>query len=363
MSQFQEISAPIAAVVGAVLLALQLIQAFMGNRTLFTGLLILISLVAIGAGMWKYAFEPSVIKEFPRYRFYWVARIALILILLSALGSAAYIFTIIKVVPDCCGLIAPNTTIPMSQTSVTTAPSTSTIASIITQTQAPFPNATVQRSQASATIASTITQAQAPVPNQTPIVGNNCFGQNIWTPYEKDQTVTNDGGCWNLNAWGFTPKLNGLLLVPFTATGGQAHGLYTPISDTTTISFIITVDKFAVDPSRTGNITIGIINLATPGLQTSRVIYYHYIPTRSTHHIAQQVGTDAQYGDLLPVFLSFSTPQNVAFQINGPLMNVTFDQKNQTQLTIPFDKRAFWISYSVPTDSQLIATISNLQIH
>ena len=66
MDRFQKIWAPIAAIVGAVLLVFQLGQAFTGNRTLVTGLLILISLIAIGAAMWNYAFAPSVIKGFPK---------------------------------------------------------------------------------------------------------------------------------------------------------------------------------------------------------------------------------------------------------------------------------------------------------
>ena len=112
MSQFQKVWAPIAAIFGAILLAQQLAQTFTGNRTLFTGFLILFSLIAIGAGMWNYAFAPSVIKGFPKYRYHWIAKLVLFFVVVASLISVVYIITILDVVPDCCGFVSTNTTPP-----------------------------------------------------------------------------------------------------------------------------------------------------------------------------------------------------------------------------------------------------------
>jgi hypothetical protein len=114
MSVFQKTWAPIASALGTILLALQLAEAFKGNRTLFTGILILISLIAIGVGMGKYAFAPSVIPPFPRYKYQWAAKTIFVLNAIAIIISATFILTILDVVPDCCGFVptigpTPNT--------------------------------------------------------------------------------------------------------------------------------------------------------------------------------------------------------------------------------------------------------------
>jgi hypothetical protein len=111
MFQFQKIWGPVVTVVGAVLLILQLSLAFMGNRTLVTGLLILISLIAMAAGLWNYAFATSVIKGFPRYRYQYGLKILWFLVLVLIFVSSAYVLTLLGIVPDCCGLVATGTSV------------------------------------------------------------------------------------------------------------------------------------------------------------------------------------------------------------------------------------------------------------
>src|SRR5690349_10493163 len=101
--QFKKIWAPLASIVGGVLLVFQLASAFTGNRTLVTGLLILVSLIAIGAGIWNYAFAKSVIPGIPKYSFHWLAKIALSIVSVLILLSFIYVFTILNVISGCCG--------------------------------------------------------------------------------------------------------------------------------------------------------------------------------------------------------------------------------------------------------------------
>ena len=123
-NQFQKYWAPVASVVGAVLLAFQLAQAFSGNRTLVTGLLIFFSLIAIGAGMGKFAFEPSSIPDYQkyRYRYHRLAKIILGFDLIAVLVSGAFNLTVLNVIPDCCGFVPTKTPAPISTLTPTMTP-------------------------------------------------------------------------------------------------------------------------------------------------------------------------------------------------------------------------------------------------
>lgn len=210
---------------------------------------------------------------------------------------------------------------------------------------------------------STNTSTESPIPTSTSLLIQGCFDRNIWTPYKKDQAVSSDAGCWNLTSWGFTPQSNGMLIVPaYPSADGQFHGIYTPIKNNTEISFNIEVDMFVVEEGRTANIGIGIINLDPVGPATSRLVFYHYMPQKSKRYIPMQTGLDADYKDTIPTVLKISTPQQVTLKVYGPLLTMVFDNTTETQMTIPFENRAFWISYSVPPNSQLIMSIWNLNI-
>jgi len=134
MSQFKKMWAPIATLIGAVLLANQLAQTFKGDRSIATGTLILVSLLALGGGMWNYAFAKSTVPGIPRYSFHWLAKIALVVILASTLVPLGYILTILEVVPDCCNVLP-------TQTPTLTIPPTITNTSVPTFTFTPLPSA------------------------------------------------------------------------------------------------------------------------------------------------------------------------------------------------------------------------------
>src|SRR5258706_3400215 len=114
--QFKKFWATFASIVGAVLLVFQLAQAFTGNRTLVTGLLIMISFIAIGVGMWNYAFAKSTIDGIPRYPLHQLAKIALVLIFVSTMISGIYNLTILGVVPDCCGFVTTLASLSLTPT-------------------------------------------------------------------------------------------------------------------------------------------------------------------------------------------------------------------------------------------------------
>lgn len=122
---FNRIWAPVATFIGTILLVNQLAEAFRGNRTLVTGLLIIGALMFISAGISKFAFAKSSIPGIPQYKFHWFAKIAIIPIFVFALFSAYYVLVILVVAPDCCGFI-PTTTSTTTGTPTPTPTFTST---------------------------------------------------------------------------------------------------------------------------------------------------------------------------------------------------------------------------------------------
>lgn len=153
--QFKRFWAPFASIVGAVLLVFQLAQAFTGNRTLITGLLIMISFIAIGIGTWNYAFAKSSIEGIPRYSFHWLAKIALVLILVSIMISVIYNLTILGALPDCCAFVVTKTSTP-----------TATVTPSITPTITPGVDALSQFLTATPTsmTTATLTPTTSPMP-------------------------------------------------------------------------------------------------------------------------------------------------------------------------------------------------------
>ena len=59
--------------------------------------------------MWKFAFTPSVVPPFPKYRFHWVAKIIIFLDVVSVLISGLFILTILNVIPDYYGFMMVET--------------------------------------------------------------------------------------------------------------------------------------------------------------------------------------------------------------------------------------------------------------
>ena len=209
---------------------------------------------------------------------------------------------------------------------------------------------------------STDTPTYTPTPTEIPLLSQDCFSIEKWTPYEKDSLISKDNGCWNLYKWGFTAKENEIIIVAPNSSKGIYRGIYTPVENNAEINFKIRVDKFDVEPGVTANIGIGIINLDPPGPATSRLIFYHYIPQESEFYIPIKTGVDANYKDLIPLTLKFSKPQEVVLTMDGPFLKIVFDNDTEVNLTIPFEKRAFWFSYVVPPSSELIMSIYDLEI-
>jgi len=117
----------IAAIIGAVILVVNFINALSGNKTIATFALIFVSLVIIMAGMWKYAFTLSdkpYVKNGkagfrPKYKYHWAAKSILYLAGFSIAVSVFYISTFIGFIPDCCG-IAPTPTPTITGTPTST---------------------------------------------------------------------------------------------------------------------------------------------------------------------------------------------------------------------------------------------------
>lgn len=210
----------------------------------------------------------------------------------------------------------------------------------------------------------TSTPTETAIPLPTPFIKLDCFDSSIWTPYKHTDPpiFIRDDGCWELNPWGFTARDDGMIITPPIAPKGIGHGIYIPIKDITTIKLNIFVKKIDINYGNSSNIAIGIIDKSAPGLNTSRVVYYHYIPSTSLNNIAIKTGEDAEYKALLEPILRIGESQELILKVNGPLLTVFINQAEIVELVIPFKKKAFWISYSVPDYGELIATISNLEI-
>lgn len=210
----------------------------------------------------------------------------------------------------------------------------------------------------------TSTLTGIPVPLPTSIIKLDCFDPNIWTPYEYTNSLVSlrDDGCWDLNPWGFTARDNGIIITPPIAPKGIGHGIYIPIKDITTIKMDVLIKKIEINHGNSSNIAIGIVDNNTPGLNTSRVIYYHYIPSTSLNSIAIKTGEDSEYKDLLDQVLHFDESQELILKVDGPFLTVFINQSEIVELVIPFKEKALWISYSVPDYGEMIATISNLEI-
>lgn len=214
----------------------------------------------------------------------------------------------------------------------------------------------------------TVTFTPLPSNTSTPtiepvlLIKKDCFDSNNWTPYEYvGSSVFIDNGCWNLNYWGFTARDSGMIITPPISPKGIGHGIYTPIKNTLSIKLSITVKEFNVHPVNSANIAIGVVDNTMPGLSHSRVIYYHYIPEISADHIAIKTGEDAEYKDLLTSTLVIGETQDIYMQLDGPFLTI-FINGEVIELTVPFEQRVFWISYSVPDNGELVALISNLEI-
>jgi len=215
----------------------------------------------------------------------------------------------------------------------------------------------------------TATESNLPI---TPlIIRQDCFDQSLWMPYKKDSnSSTSEKGCLNLSTWGFFARDNGLLIFPdYPLPAGQFHGIYTPISNYITnsakaeIRFKIQIEKIDVASDRSANIGIGIINLDPPGLASSRLIFYHYIPQVSSSNIDLNIGIDGNYDDALPYSLAISSSQEVTLIIDGPVLTVVIDGHTLSNIIkIPFEKRALWISYSLPQGGLMKANIYDLEI-
>lgn len=189
-----------------------------------------------------------------------------------------------------------------------------------------------------------------------------CFDSHVWTPYEPSSNIQSANDCWDLSPWGLRDGSGTISIQPtFDLKAGQSHGIYRSIPTNCEISFDITVNKFTVLQSLSGNISVGIINMEPIGPATSRLLYYHYI--YALGNIPIQTGVDGQYANLLSMALDFSKPEHVVMILDGPQLVISIDGQGIPSMNLPLEKRAFYISYAIPEGSQLDAAISNLVIH
>jgi hypothetical protein len=143
---FENFWAPFAAIIGAVVLVINLLVVASGNRTFAIAAFIIVSLAAIIVGMWQYAFAINNSKPYtkkgkygfePKYRFHLAAKSIVYLAIVSLFFSMIYTLTFIEIIPDCCGFLPTKTPTPTATYTPKSTP-INTVTSTITSTITPL---------------------------------------------------------------------------------------------------------------------------------------------------------------------------------------------------------------------------------
>ena len=143
MTGFQKKWAPIAFVLGAVILSVQFVEAFTRNRVVVTDLLILVLLLDFGVALWKPAIidEPPV-SGVPWYLYNWKQKLALFFVAIAFVITSMCLLALLEVAPDCLGCGPTKTPTPTATFTPSPTPTitpTSTPSPTPTSTSTPTP--------------------------------------------------------------------------------------------------------------------------------------------------------------------------------------------------------------------------------
>ncbi len=372
---FEEFWAPIAAVIGAVVLVINFLDALSGNKTIATFALILISLAVIIAGTWQYAFALSnkpyekngKYGFYPKHKFHWAAKVILFLSAMSILVSIIYILIIIEIVPDCCGVIPTATptvtsTATPSQTPQFTDISGLFLTSTFTPTFTPPPTNTN-------TFTPSPTSTQTPNPNIFKGFDRNCIDSDYWTPYVYPGEATPEpSDCLDLSTRGISSQDSGLRInikdIPYSVFSMSTK---LPKED-----FVIHYKiKFEAFTSKSSDIAAILVFGIGPSddwvLKNGSYLTYSILQGSTTNEVLEQTGTNKLKPDYL--LHRFFSPReiDVRIVIKGIDMTVFIDNATYgffpVSLSKPGSRANFWIGYQLPTNqSTLKAIISEFTI-
>lgn len=188
---------------------------------------------------------------------------------------------------------------------------------------------------------------------------NSCINSKIWTPYTVNINFPKEGSCWNLSSRGLS-AFNRELLISIK-TSEQSGSVYMPLPESGSISLDVQIDKFTVG-GKNGNLAIGIGN-PVDWLQSGKFLFFRLDdPNSSIQHVYGKSIVNMSEATIGKYELG--TPSKITFEIKGLVLNIYLDNKLVVpSVTLaPSQKEVFWIGYRLPTDSELVASISNFTI-
>lgn len=188
---------------------------------------------------------------------------------------------------------------------------------------------------------------------------NQCINSEIWTPYTVNAIYPKENNCWNLSSKGMSAYDNNLLFSVITSE--QSGSIYMPLPDSGTISFKIQVNKFKIGGSN-GNLAFGVGN-TNEWLQSGKFLFLRV--NESDAPIYYVFGNSVvNTGETTINAYKLGTSQKITFEIKGLLLNIYIDNNLVIpSVTLsPSQKEVFWIGYRLPSNSELVASVSDFTL-
>ena len=189
---------------------------------------------------------------------------------------------------------------------------------------------------------------------------NGCIESKSWTPYIQNEILLpSDKECLELLDMGISAQNQKLLFSVNNTDGYATKGIYTSVARNTDISFtvlIVTPKTYSAKFSYMG-FGIGDANIAPV---SGGFLYYRVDESPST-----TIETGDWWGTFTNTVMqdySFNEEYQITFSISDLDFSVFVDGKLAGRYNLSSKKNFFWISYRVPPDGELLASISDFMI-
>ncbi len=346
---FEKYWAPIATTIGAVLLIINFLGALQGDKTFSRLALILVSLVAIIAGLWKYAFARSD-KAFerngkygfePKYKYHWAAKISILVGIISIFVSIGYSLTLVEIIPDCCGIVPTQT-----PTSTSVPIASETLVGNTAEISPPIMTATVT---------STPTQL---------VILKNCISDKVWMPYNSETRNKDEIGCWDLFDWGILAKDDGVQISKAVDNATElSHGMYSPLPQNARVEFTLRIDKIDSVSDLEPRLEFGILPLNPANIDKGIFIFIQRESYNDETFYVKLHNPLLNHDEYVPLRYVPGEEKKVVIVINGLQLDIFMgDDKIVDALPLGFPMKGFWLGYSLPGGTSLSTYISNIVI-
>ncbi len=206
----------------------------------------------------------------------------------------------------------------------------------------------------------------------------DCFLLPGWKVYEDEYSyLLPDDHCWGIANLGISSEMNSNGLITFNiskllnSNQREIYGIYFPFQGNKTFSFTIKVDRITTSKDSDVNISFGVIeanknnNIISPNININNVIYYYYNKTQCNSQICEIPGKDGKYLTAAKIpTINIGETKKVVMQVTNNTLMVFIDNISlaNNPITLPYDEKAFWLGYSIPSDGNIIATVSDFVI-